>query len=54
MVKGSRAELYVGKAEQPVLIVPEMKKGDTHGPIGLWIGLGTDAYFTNLKIQKEN
>jgi hypothetical protein len=50
VVAGARAELFVNNAAQPCLIVKEMKAGDSTGPVALWIGLGTDAYFANLKI----
>jgi hypothetical protein len=50
VVKGTRAELFVGAAAQPCLIVKELKKGDSRGPVALWIGAGTDAHFANLKI----
>jgi len=50
VVKGTRAELYVGSAAQPCLIVKDLKKGDSHGPVALWVGAGTDAHFANLKI----
>ncbi|MEZ4585054.1 MAG: hypothetical protein R2909_01475 [Gemmatimonadales bacterium] len=51
VVKGSRAELYVGGAAQPTLVVTDMKHGDTGGGVGLWIGRGTDGYFANLRIS---
>jgi hypothetical protein len=50
VVKGTRAELFAGAATQPCLIVKDLKKGDSHGPVALWIGVGTDAHFANLKI----
>jgi hypothetical protein len=50
VVKGTRAELFVGAAAQPCLIVKDLKKGDSRGPVALWIGSGTDAHFANLKI----
>ena len=50
VVKGTRAELYVNGATQPCLIVNDLKLGKAHGQIGLWIGPGTEAYFSNLKI----
>ncbi len=53
VVAGSRAELYINGATQPCLIVKDLKKGDTHGLIALWIGVGTDAYFADLKVKKE-
>lgn len=53
VVKGVRAELYIDTATQPCLIVKDLKKGDTRGPIGLWIGSGTDAHFANLKVTAQ-
>jgi hypothetical protein len=50
VVKGARAELYVHDAAQPCLIVKDLKLGDAAGAVALWVGPGTDAYFTNLKI----
>jgi hypothetical protein len=50
VVKGTRAELYVHDAAQPCLIVKDLKLGDTAGAVALWVGPGTEAYFTNLKI----
>ena len=40
-------------ATQPCLIVKDLKKGDSRGPIGLWIGSGTDAHFANLKVTAQ-
>jgi len=50
VVEGVRAKLYVNDAPQPCLIVNDLKLGETRGAIALWIGLGTEAYFSNLKI----
>jgi hypothetical protein len=50
VVKGTRAELYVHDAAQPCLIVKDLKLGDAAGAVALWVGPGTEAYFTNLKI----
>ena len=50
VVKGARAELYVHGATQPCLIVNDLKLGDAAGAIALWVGPGTEAYFTNLKV----
>ncbi len=50
VVRGKRAELYVGGAEQPCLIVPEMKRGDSQGGVALWIGPGTEGYLRNLTV----
>ena len=52
-VKGKDARLYVNDATQPCLIVTDMKHEVESGGIALWIGIGTDGYFKNLKVTKE-
>lgn len=49
-VDGVRAKLYVHGATQPTLIVNDLKLGATKGSIALWIGPGTEAWFTGLKV----
>ena len=52
VVRGTRAELFVGDAPQPVLVVTDLKSGAiTSGGIALWIGDGTDGHFANLRIR---
>ena len=51
VVQGTRAELYVHDAEQPCLIVKDLKLGDVSGGIGLFAGSGTEAYFANLNVH---
>jgi len=53
-VAGTKARLYVNGAEQPCLIVNDLKLGDVRGQIGLWAFIATDAYFSNLKITRAN
>jgi hypothetical protein len=49
-VDGTKARLFVHGAEQPCLIVNDLKLGDSSGGVALWIGPGTEGYFTGLKI----
>jgi hypothetical protein len=49
-VAGTRARLYVNGAEQPVLIVNDLKQPATNGEIALWVGQGTIAHFSELKV----
>jgi hypothetical protein len=49
-VAGSRARLYVNGAEQPVLIVNDLKQPSAKGSIALWVGRGTIAHFSDLKV----
>jgi hypothetical protein len=50
-VEGTRVRLYVHGAEQPCLIVNDLKLGDSSGGVALWIGPGTEGYFTGLEIK---
>jgi hypothetical protein len=52
VVKGATARLFVHGATQPVLIVNDLKLGVSSGALGLWIGPGTVAHFTNLRVTK--
>ena len=49
-VDGVMMRFYVNGATQPTLLVNELKLGDTTGSVALWIGVGTEAYFANLRI----
>lgn len=51
VVSGTKAKLYVNGADQPCLIVNDLKLGEIHGPVALWTGSDTEAYFSNLTIQ---
>jgi len=48
-VKGTTASLFVGEGEQPVLIVKDLKHGESVGQIGLWLHESTLAHFRNLR-----
>jgi hypothetical protein len=50
-VEGEKARLYVRGAAQPCLIVNDLKLGDSSGGVALWIGPGTEGYFTGLQIR---
>lgn len=51
VVKGDKARLYVNGAEQPTLIVNDLKGGaGRRGAIALWIGPGTVAHFSGLTV----
>ncbi len=51
-VRGAKARLYVHGAGQPTLLVNDLKNGESGGAVGLWVGPGTDGYFTNLAISQ--
>ncbi len=51
-VKGDSARLYANGAQQPTLLVNDLKQRQSKGAIALWAGPGTIAHFTNLQISK--
>ena len=52
-VDARRARLYVNGAEQPCLIVNDLKLEPKAGGVALWVGPGTEGYFSGLKIQAK-
>lgn len=50
-VDGAKMRLYVNGASQPTLLVNDLKLGDCSGAVALWIGVGTEAYFANLRVK---
>jgi hypothetical protein len=52
-VEGRKARLYVNGAEQPCLVVNDMKLEPREGGVALWVGFGTESYFSNLKITAK-
>ena len=55
VVKNVQAKLYLNDNPQPALIVNDLKLGAVNGgAIGLWVDGGTDAFFRDIKVVKEN
>jgi len=52
-VEGRKARLYVHGAEQPCLIVNDLKLEPRGGGVALWVGPGTEGYFSNLKLTAK-
>lgn len=51
-VKDSQAKLFLNKNKYPSLIVSDLKQGpDAMGAVGLFVDVGTEGYFRNLKIN---
>jgi hypothetical protein len=51
VVRGNKAQVFVNRAEQPALIVNDLKLGQDGGGVALWSTQSTDGWFANLKIQ---
>jgi hypothetical protein len=50
VVSGREARLFVHGADQPCLIVKDLKLGASKGAVALWIGPGTEAHFADLRV----
>lgn len=50
-VRGEKARLFVNGVEQPTLIVNDLKQKLSKGAVALWVGTGTLAHFSNLRIS---
>jgi hypothetical protein len=53
VVSGTTARLYVNGAEQPCLVVNDLKHGDAGGQVALWAQVETDAYFGVVSIAPK-
>jgi hypothetical protein len=50
-VKGKEVKLFLNNSQYPVLLVKDLKLGDkASGGIGLWVDVGTEGYFRDLKV----
>ena len=55
VVKDAQAILFLNDNSQPSLIVSDLKHGKNNkGAIGLFVDIGTEGYFSELKVLKEN
>jgi hypothetical protein len=54
-VKGNQAKLYINDSKFPAFLVNDLKLGaDTAGGIGLWVDVGTEGFFRDLRILPTN
>ena len=50
VVEGAYGKLYINKAEQPALVVNDMKHGaNAKGALGFFVDIGTEGFFRNLR-----
>jgi len=55
VVKNAQAKLYLNDSPQPVLIVNDLKLGAANsGAVGLFVDGGTDGFFRDIKVVREN
>lgn len=54
-VKGSNAKLFIDNNPQPSLVVNDLKLGpDRSGGLALWVEVGTEGFFSDLRISKQD
>jgi hypothetical protein len=53
VVEGASARLFVHDAPQPALVVNDLKLGEGAGGVALWIGAGTEGFFSNLRVTAQ-
>jgi len=53
-VNGKNARLFLNNNKLPSLIVNDLKQSsDLSAAIGLWVDIGTEGYFSDLKVYRE-
>jgi hypothetical protein len=50
---GRSAMLYVHRSTQPTLVVNDLKLDPAEGAVALWIGPGTEAYFSKMVVSTK-
>lgn len=51
VVRGPEARLYLNGEKRPCLVVTDLKLGNSPGGIGLFVDVGTEGYFADVKIS---
>lgn len=52
VIQDEKAVFYINDMENPILVVDQMKHGsDLKGSIGLFVDIGTEAFFKDLKVE---
>ena len=55
VIREGRGEFYLNHASTPTLVVEEMLHGPAfRGSVGLFVDIGTEAFFKNLQIDPED
>lgn len=53
VVRGNQARLFLNNNKQPSLVVNDLKLGgDISGALGFFVDVGTEGYFTDLKVSR--
>lgn len=55
VIKGEKADFYLGNEEKPVLTVNDLKHGgNARGSVGFFSEIGTEAFFKDLEIEYDD
>jgi len=55
VVCDDHAAFYLNGAKEPTLVVNDLKHGkNAHGSVGLFVDIGTDGFFRDLRITRED
>lgn len=55
VIRDSTATLFLNNNHRPALIVNDLKNGEAEsGSVGLWVEIGTEGFFKDLKITQDN
>lgn len=52
-INNRKAYLYINDQKSPSFIIEEMKGDSKSGSVALWVDIGTEGYFKDLKIIKK-
>ncbi|MFD2574601.1 hypothetical protein ACFSUS_28475 [Spirosoma soli] len=52
-VEGQQASLYINNKKEPSLSIKQLKGNLKSGAVGLWVDIGTEGYFKDLRITKK-
>lgn len=52
-VEGQQASLFINNKKEPSLSIKQLKGNLKSGAIGLWVDIGTEGYFKDLRITKK-
>jgi hypothetical protein len=52
-VQGQQASLYINNKSEPSLTIKQLKGNLKAGAVGLWVDIGTEGYFKDLRITKK-
>lgn len=53
VVRNSSAKLFLNNNEEPSLVVNDLKLGESLGSIGMFVDVGTEGFFRNIKISNQ-